>query len=477
MKFNFKQNLLLIASIFGIAATANKITITNKNNPSINNNIDNNLIKRKNFTKNIIASPQGDVNLNTKKSNTWLNHSEFTPTGIFVLNNITELNIFCPKTEDNVYAVIGQWGSYKSLGGEEITPIKISLKPNQITKITNWSSLTNGMLYISNQSEKNYLEVLITVKDGIKIPTFNVNETTPQAFNEQLNLGWTPFVELVGKNVFATLQYDLAYDLWSNNLAAINKINQVINMWDCSYEISNHVSGLSLNGSGLTKKYHNMIHITNPDHSTAWNVYAYATNYRITFPYDSGAGFHLFTNPIVDQWGLWHEIGHTYQNLDYMFDGFQEVTVNINAFFIQEEFGFRNRMFERSETIWAIKNYINSTNPNKYIEELDVWGRLGLFLQLHMGYGKEFFPKLNQEYRRLSSLEKPKNNNEKYQTFIKLTSKIVNRNLMPFFKKWGVDIDFETKQIIQKYPLLRTDIWNNIFDNHIEEKTIIDYKL
>jgi len=51
-----------------------------------------------------------------------------------------------------------------------------------------------------------------------------------------------------------------------------------------------------------------------------------------------------------------------------------------------------------------------------------------------MAYGKEFFPTLNQEYRLLSPEEKPKTDAEKYQTFIKMTSKIANRNLIPFFE-------------------------------------------
>ncbi len=41
---------------------------------------------------------------------------------------------------------------------------------------------------------------------------------------------------------------------------------------------------------------------------------------------------------------MWHEIGHTYQNQNYKWDGLGEVTVNINALWIERELGFKNRL-------------------------------------------------------------------------------------------------------------------------------------
>jgi len=69
------------------------------------------------------------------------------------------------------------------------------------------------MLYISNQSFTTNISVNINVENGIKVPTFKVNETTSEEFNQQLNETSSPFVEIIGNNVFGTFQISLANEL------------------------------------------------------------------------------------------------------------------------------------------------------------------------------------------------------------------------------------------------------------------------
>lgn len=467
MKFNFKQSLLLIISTAGILSIAGNINMINSKNLNSSNI---NIKTTKKIRKIVTAEAEGNIVNNTINSNLSYHHSQFSPTGIFVTKS-SIVNIFAPRIDTNIYAFIGQWGPYQNINdGKTLNPEKIILNSG----INVFIPSQDGMLYISNQNPIIDFPVIIDVENGIEVPTFKVNETTNEEFNQKLNETSSPFVELIGNNVFGTFQINLAKQLWKNNLTSINKINDTLKNWDEIYELSNYTSGLSSNFDGIAQKYHNKIQIANPDNGGG---YAYATNYYISFQNKTGAGKDLFINPKSDQWGLWHEIGHTYQNPDYDFSGFGEVTVNINSFWVQEELSFRNRIFGDKNTIANIKNYVNSTDPNKKITDLDVWGRLGIFLQLHMTYGKEFFPTLNQEYRVLTPKEKPITDAEKYQTFIKMTSKTTNRNLIPFFEKWGIHANQATINTVAQYPQLTKDIWNNIFDNHIENNAIIDYKL
>lgn len=466
MKFNFKQSLFLLTSTFGVLTVANNVSVISAN--KINTIGSTSFKATEKISKTIKAEAQGDVGLNKVNNNLGYKHSEFSPTGIFVTKD-SVVNIFCPDTDATVYAVVGQWGKYKDLNeGKELRPEKILLNAGA----TIFQPSQDGMLYISNQSFDIDIKLWVDVTNGINVPTFNLDETTSEEFNQKINETNSPFVELIGKNVFGTFQIALANELWKNNIEAISKLNETIKNWDEIYEMSNYVSGLSLNYDGVAKKHHNLIHITNPD---SGGGSASAGDYFLRF--QQGGDIKNLFKAKSGQWGLWHEVGHTYQNQDYSFSGFGEVTVNINSFWIQEEQGFSNRLLGDKKNIELIKDYINSTNPDKKITDLNIWGRLGMFLQLHMGYGKEFYPSLNQEYRLLSSSEKPKNDEEKYQTFIKVTSKTVNRNLIPFFEKWGIHANEQTIKDVAEYPMLTTDIWNNMFDNHVDDKTIIDYKL
>ncbi|WP_342275855.1 M60 family metallopeptidase [Spiroplasma endosymbiont of Nebria brevicollis] len=420
-----------------------------------------------------MALPQGDNDWHRQIENILLTHSQFTPTGIFVTKG-SKVIIQFPKVDDNKFSIfIGQWGDYANLNhGQSLSPKEYQLTPETNIII----SETEGMLYLSNKTEDKSFQVQVNVEAGINVPTFKVDETSNQNFLEQLQQ-WseTLFVEIIGKNVFGTFQMSLAKELWLKNDPNTYNINYTVQNWDKVYEMSNHISGLDFNYDGVALKHHNLIQIANPDSGVG---YAFATNNYIGFQQDTNAGKDLFQyKSLNDWWALWHEIGHTYQNPGYKFDGFTEVTVNINSFSIQEQLGFKNRVFASPDVVNAIKNFIKSPNPNKSIESLDDWGKLGLFLQLHMAYGKSFFPSLNQMYRLLNPEQKPKSNEQKYQLFIEMTSKLVNRNLTPFFEKWGIKVSDNTKKIVSQYHNLTVKIWNNIFDGHIENNAIVDYIL
>lgn len=425
-----------------------------------------------NLTKKVLALPQGDNVLHSQIENIRFIHSQFTPTGIFVTKG-SKVTITFSNVGNKFSIFIGQWGIYAYLNaGQSLSPKEYQLT-NEINTIT---SDTEGMLYLSNKTEDKSFQVQVNVEAGINVPTFKVDETSNKNFLEQLQQ-WSdsPFVEIIGKNVFGTFQMSLAKELWLNNNPNTYNINYTVQNWDKVYGMSNYISGLGLNYDGVALKYHNLIQIANPDTASG---YACASDNYVDFQQDTGAGKDLFQYKSLNEWwALWHEIGHTYQNPDYEFDGFSEVTVNINSFSIEEQLGFKNRMFTRLDTIEFIKNFIESTDPNKNIENLDCWGSLGLFLQLHMAYGKSFFPSLNQMYRLLSPEQKPQSNEQKYQLFIQMTSKLANRNLIPFFEKWGINASDSTKKIVTQYPNLTVNIWNNIFDGHIESNTIVDHIL
>ncbi|WP_338961199.1 M60 family metallopeptidase [Spiroplasma endosymbiont of Lasioglossum villosulum] len=89
-----------------------------------------------------------------------------------------------------------------------------------------------------------------------------------------------------------------------------------------------------------------------------------------------------------------------------------------------------------------------------------------MFWQLDQAFGKWFYSTLNQSCRLLDDKLLPTDNELKKQFFIQMTSKIANRNLIPFFAKWGIKTDEDTEKIVSKYPKLTKEIWNNIFDGH-----------
>lgn len=173
---------------------------------------------------------------------------------------------------------------------------------------------------------------------------------------------------------------------------------------------------------------------------------------------------------------MWHEIGHTYQNQNYKWNELGEVSVIINALWIERELGFKNRLITDNSDK-EIKEFIINSDQNKNFDKQSVWVKLGLFWQLDQAYGQWFFPTLNQTYRLLSDKLSPTNDFEKQQLFIEMTSKLVGQNLIPFFEKWGIKANKNTKQIVSKYPNFTKEIWNNIIDGHYDKFAIVEHQL
>ncbi|PQP78132.1 hypothetical protein C6B38_07980 [Spiroplasma sp. ChiS] len=80
-----------------------------------------------------------------------------------------------------------------------------------------------------------------------------------------------------------------------------------------------------------------------------------------------------------------------------------------------------------------------------------LWTKLGMFWQLHMAFGKNFFPLLSQKYREINqdpnSFIRFNTNDKQQQEFIKITSEVTGYNLAPFFKQWGLLPTYEIENI------------------------------
>ncbi|WDA53658.1 MAG: hypothetical protein PPFGHCPK_00070 [Spiroplasma endosymbiont of Drosophila atripex] len=452
------------------------------------------------MVKIIVANAQGDVKKRSINEQREFCHSQFTPTGFFVKEG-AKITIKVLKNIESVFSIfIGQWGSYENLNnGEELSPKEYVINGENQTII----SEIEGMLYLSNKSESTDYEVLIiadeyasrtrdeefqqilnnninsrfaeiTIDKTIEVPTFIVRSTTNEEFKKMLEYDdSSPFVEIIGENVFGTFQMEVADNLWKYENPDNYTIISVFNFLDDVYEISSFVHGLSSVFDGAAQKFNNKIHITNPDTGVG---YASATDYCITFQQDTGAGEALFKEEIsTGGWYAMHEIGHTYQSLNYQWNGVSEVTNNIYALSVQRDLKFESRLI--TDNIGdEVKEFINLPDKDKNFDDIESpWVKLGMFWQLEQAFGETFYSMLNQSYRLLDSKLLPTNNKQKKQLFIWMASKVTKRDLSTFFVKWGIKLDEETEDEIRDYPSLKKKIWNNFFDDAIIEKELSFY--
>lgn len=194
--------------------------------------------------------------------------------------------------------------------------------------------------------------------------------------------------------------------------------------------------------------------------------YAYASEYFIGMKRDN---FTALTRDLGTEWGYWHETGHTYQQRSWMFSAIVEVQVNMFSLYVQEKFGLPSKLRDKesSNTISSFemaRRYIADPNKNYMVINPANYGefftKLVMFHQLKSVYGWNAFTRLQKEFRKKPMTYDPKiTDAEKANQFVYMMCFVTRNDLVPFFRKWGLNIDAATTQKIaaMRLPLPKTD--------------------
>ena len=82
---------------------------------------------------------------------------------------------------------------------------------------------------------------------------------------------------------------------------------------------------------------------------------------------------------------------------------------------------------------------------------------LYMYYQLQQEFGWESFKQVFARYHILLPNQKPKNDQEKRDQWMTNFSKIIDRNLGPFFELWGVPISKSAKNSVSTLPVWLPD--------------------
>lgn len=411
------------------------------------------------------ALPQGDVVERKGKEQRWFTHSDRQPTGLYVEKG----NTLTVITDEELSLCIGQFGIYAGLNnGRDINIKKYLLKSGRNT-ITYTEGV--GMIYLSNTS-KNTIKNVAILQSGVnQAPLFEKGKTHQEDFEQQLRqFSNAPFVELVGDHIYGTFKYSLVLQTLPGT-----DIESRIDYWDKGIEIQANLHGLSYNGTEDQKKADNKVHIANPDIGQAGKI-AYAQDGYISMFGSSGEGILISEIKHYDSRNtvLWHEIGHTFQNPRYKPDYLTEVTNELYALVVQDEMGHGNNIKEKQSS--NIHNYILKPDCVKnYTNDFPEYNQtpVGMFEQLRIAYGTEFYSEINDYYRKYSDHENWQSYGEDMQYFMAVSSRISQRNLTPFFKKWGLRPEGKALEQMSQLPMLEHKIWKNIYSKDVVDRRSI----
>ncbi|MGF1919518.1 M60 family metallopeptidase [Enterococcus faecalis] len=310
------------------------------------------------------------------------------------------------------------------------------------------SDNSEGIIHLRNlSSETKSGKINIIIEGGTHLPTYTLGETSQKEWEEQLKkYPNAPGYELIGKNTLIT-----------GSKATIHLIKNpelILKTQDDVTDMHNKTHGLD-NSSEKHRLSRGLVqHMRETSENGYW-MYAF---YKHT-AYHTNAMIRVLQPDTEDQWGIWHEFGHTYQKEPMTWSSLGEVTVNIYSMRAEKERGVRSRL-EREGIYDEIFKFLEQDDKD-YNSELMAgkhFIKLGMFWQLELAFGDDFYPNLHKQYREENKTFKL-SNTQKQEYFMLSASRIANINLTPFFKKWGLVPSLDLEKELNKLPMLTKKIW------------------
>jgi hypothetical protein len=375
-------------------------------------------------------------------------HSDLQPTARFASSGDV-LTITVPEGAPALSVSIGLRGVH----GEQNGGVERGRWTAPLTEgVNSVTSPLDGMVHLVSTIEGGSADVV--VEGGQAVPHFVAGQTTNEHLRaEMARLTGAPFVQVIGDRFFGDFQ-----TRYTGSVIRVADMQARVAELDRAIEITNHAYGLRDDGTGLARKAPHRVYVAAPDTSGG---YANAGAERVTFPVSSGAAGDLFRAPSWDQWGWWHEIGHTYQTPTVNWGGQGEVFVNMSALHVQTAMGWAPRLDQQTRGFDAF--FDRPVDERSYMAEGNVFVRLFLYDQLRRAFGDDFWPRLNQELRVLEMRGEVRHvdDSSRQQLFAVTAARVADRDLREYFRQWGVTLDDASRAALAELPPLEQPIWQN----------------
>jgi hypothetical protein len=154
-------------------------------------------------------------------------------------------------------------------------------------------------------------------------------------------------------------------------------------------------------------------------------------------------------------WGFYHEMGHNFQQPEWTWDAFGEVTNNLFSLYGTEtlngvKVGAHPAM--TAEEIRKRELAVAAAPGSVPYYEKDPWYPLTMFWLMRRELGWEPFTKLFAEFRDLPQAERPRSEAAKHDQFLVRFSRASGYNLSRYLAAWGVTISEEARAAVAQLP-------------------------
>uniref|UniRef100_A0A8B9GNI2 Peptidase M60 domain-containing protein n=1 Tax=Astyanax mexicanus TaxID=7994 RepID=A0A8B9GNI2_ASTMX len=297
-------------------------------------------------------------------------------------------------------------------------------------------NLWGGLIYLIAPPRSSVQNVEVVVQRAVKAPYYKSGQTSVSDWVSQIRKAPAPWAELEFENLIMTMPSDVirhldhpdhVATLWNSIMRSVADLAAKPALFPRKERF---VADVQILAGFMHSGYPIMMHtVSAPD---------------LVNPYVSGKS---------DFWGPVHELGHNQQHSDWEFPPYTtECTCNLWSVYVHEVvLGVKKADAHGQMTPQRRQNRIKKyIEGGRNLKDWTVWTALETYMQLQEEFGWDAFKKVFAAYHDMTGV--PQDNKGKMNLYAETFSKVVNRNLTPFFKAWGWPIQPSTEEQLCSLP-------------------------
>ncbi len=363
----------------------------------------------------------------------WFPASDFEALGLYLYpDQSIEIDVKNIKGNTQPSLLVGTYSRYKY---DDIpTVYDLTVGSNTIT------DPLGGLLYLRFVTEDiPSAEVEVSFNGGSPIPSYVLGKSTHEEWLETLEKMTYEDVQFISNRTMVIVSKATALKYKHQDQ------DSMLRTLDKVYDIEDYISGIDASSDLHKPNVHKILITELTEKDLDFSLAAEA--HRILVPTKALKNIMEPAHAASAAWGLWHEMGHHHQALNWDWDEVDEVTVNIYSLACLYAFNGTITWLKGNQIWDVLAEYFNSPieernfNKDKTIRGK---GRLAMFRQLWMAFGDEFYIKVHQLAREDNAKPDPRvkpryesTGDEQMAHFMLLSSEASGFNLATFFREWG----------------------------------------
>lgn len=298
------------------------------------------------------------------------------------------------------------------------------------------NNLWGGLVYLIAPGKSKVDAAEVVVQIAVQAPYYKSGVTTVEDWVQRVRQAPAPWAELEFENIILTLH--------SEFIRKLDRPDEVAALWD---GIMKGIADLAAKPHKFPRKERFVADVQ------ISHGFMHA-GYPVMMHSSSAAGL---VNPKSARtsglWGAVHELGHNQQRGVWEFPPHTtECTCNLWSVYVHENVLGLDRSkahpnMTKEKRQGRARDYAKG---GRQLGKWSVWTALETYMQLQDTFGWDAFKQVFKEYHSMTGV--PNNNKGKMNTYAETFSKVVNKNLAPFFKAWGWPIEPSTEQKLASLP-------------------------